>query len=60
VIDDCGNNCAKNDRIEAQNFSNAVRHTTKGKTMKFSNIGGNGPKKPPTKEPASKTTPKKK
>jgi len=28
--------------------------------MKFLKIGGNGPKKPPTKEPASKTTPKKK
>ena len=62
MIDYCSDNSAKYDRIKVQNFSNAVRHNTKGKTMKFANIGGNGPKKPPSKEPASpsKTTPKKK
>ena len=42
-------------------FSNAVRHNTKGKTMKFANIGGDMPKKPPTKPtPASAKKPAKK
>ena len=67
MIDDCSDNSAKYDRIKAQSFSNtqsfsnAVRHNTKGKTMKFANIGGDMPKKPPTKPtPASAKKPAKK